>query len=210
MTIVSNKKSTKPKEAKWMSPEDEYAIAKAMRAARDKSRGYAGFFEWSTDRDLEEQGVAGHLAAALDAKGAPSFSEIAIRGRGNDPPDLEAIDVNGKRVAIEVTELVDGKSIQAFKMGRHYDWAEWDRVKFLESITHLLKEKNSRFPKLKGGPYDGGYVIVVFTDEPELQRSKVESYLASHTFQGLTSVHRAILLLSYDPSIGQCPYFELV
>ena len=124
-----------------MLPKDEYAIAEAMRAAQKKSRGYAGFFEWSTDRDLEEQGVAGHLAAALEANGAPSFSEIAIRGRGNDPPDLEAIDVNGKRVAIEVTELVDGKSIQAFKMGRHYDWAEWDQVKFLESITHLLKEK---------------------------------------------------------------------
>lgn len=193
-----------------MSPEDEHAIAEAMRAAREKSRGYAGFFEWSTDRDLEEQGVAGHLAEALDANGAPSFSEIAIRGRGHDPPDLEAIDASGKRVAIEVTELVDGKSIQAFKAGRHFDWAKWDQVKFLISITHLLKEKSARFPKLKGGPYDGGYVVLVFTDEPELQRSTAERYLAGHTFQGLGSVNRAILLLSYDPSIGQCPYFELI
>ncbi len=193
-----------------MSPEDEHAIAEAMRAARDRSRGYASFFEWATDRDLEEQSVAGHLAASLAANGAPSFSEIAIRGRGNDPPDLEAIDANGNRVAIEVTELVDGKSIQAFKAGRHYDWAEWDQVKFLESITGLLKEKNARFPKLKGGPYAGGYVVLVFTDEPELQRSTVEAYLSEHKFEGLNHVHRAILLLSYDPATRQCPYFELI
>lgn len=193
-----------------MSPEDEYAIAEAMKAAREKSRGYAGFFEWATDRDLEEQAVAGHLAASLSANGAPSFSEISARGRGNDPPDLEASDASGKKVAIEVTELVDGRSIQAFKAGRHYDWAEWDRVKFLESIARLLKEKNARFPKLKGGPYDGGYVVLVFTDEPELQRSMVEAYLAEHTFQGLNHLHRAILLLSYDPATRQCPYFELI
>lgn len=193
-----------------MSPENEKAIARAMRAARDKTRGYASFFEWPTNRDLEEQIIAGHLAAALNAKGASSFSEIAIRGRGNDPPDLEAIDDNGKRVAIEVTELVDGRAIQAFKAGRQYDWAEWDQVKFLECLSRLLNEKNTRFPKLKGGPYEGGYVVLVFTDEPELQRSKVESYLIGQTFRGMSYVSRAILLLSYDPSIEQCPYFELL
>ena len=193
-----------------MSPEAEHAISKAMLAAQKNSRGYACFFEWAADRAIEEQGVAAYLAATLDLTGAPSFSEIAIRGRGNDPPDLEALDANGQRVAIEVTELVDGKSIQAFKAGRHYDWAAWDKVKFLESITHLLNEKNARFQKLKGGPYNGGYVVLVFTAEPDLQRSKVESYLAGHTFHGINAVHRAILLLSYDPSIGRCPYFELI
>lgn len=124
-----------------MSPEDDEIIAEALRAARDRSRGYASFFEWPIDRDLEEQGGAGYLAASLDANGAPSFSEIAIRGRGNDPPDLEAIDSCGKRVAIEITELVDGKSIQAFKAGQHYDWTQWYQGKFLNSLANLLEEK---------------------------------------------------------------------
>ncbi len=193
-----------------MSPEEEHAIAEAMRAAREKARGYADFFGWATNRDLEEQAIAGHLATTLKASGVPFFSEIKIRGRGNDPPDLEAIDSNGKRVAIEVTELVDGKAIQAYKAGRHYDWAEWTKPKFLASLTSLLEAKNARFLKLKDGPYSGGYIVLVFTDELELQNSTVETFLTSHTFLGLNYVHRAILLLSYDPNIGRCPYFELL
>jgi hypothetical protein len=193
-----------------MSPEDEHAIAKAMRAARERARGYADFFGWATDRDLEEQAVAGHLAASLNANGALSFSEIKIRGRGNDPPDLEAMDSSGNRVAIEVTELVDGEAIKAYKAGRHCDWAEWNKPKFLASLTSLLEAKNARFPKLKDGPYSGGYVVLVFTDEPELQHYAINGFLTGHTFLGLNHVHRAILLLSYDPTLGQCPYFELI
>jgi hypothetical protein len=193
-----------------MSSEDEHAIAEAMRAAREKARGYADFFGWAINRDIEEQAVAGHLVASLRASGVPSFFEIKIRGRGNDPPDLEAVDPDGKRVAIEVTELVDSEAIKAYKEGRHYDWAEWNQSKFLASLTSLLEAKNARFPKLKESPYSGGYVVLIFTDEPELRYSTVKTFLAGHAFQGLNHVHRAFLLLSYDPSIGWCPYFELV
>jgi hypothetical protein len=193
-----------------MSPEDEAAIYQAMRAAREAARGYADFFGWATDRDLEEQHVAGLLAESLRASGALLFSKIKRRGRGSDPPDLEAFDAAGNRVAIEVTELVDGLAIQAYKAGRPYDWAEWDRDKFLSSLSGLLEAKNARFPKLKDGPYAGGYIVLTFTDEPELSRSTVESFLAGHIFTGLENVQRAFLLLSYDPAIGRCPYFELV
>ncbi|MDP3761041.1 MAG: hypothetical protein Q8R01_11060 [Ramlibacter sp.] len=193
-----------------MSPEDEAAIYQAMRAAREAARGYADFFGWATDRDLEEQNVTGLLAESLHAAGALFFAKIKRRGRGNDPPDLEALDTAGERVAIEVTELVDGRAIQAFKAGRPYDWAEWDKVKFLSSVSGLLKAKNVRFPKLKDGPYPGGYIVLTFTDEPELSRSTVESYLSGHVFTGCENVKRAFLLLSYDPAVGRCPYFELV
>lgn len=74
----------------------------------------------------------------------------------------------------------------------------------------LLEAKNARFPKLKDGPCPGGYMVLVFTDEPELQRATVERFLAEHTFPPLPNVNRAILLLSYDPGLGRCPYFELV
>lgn len=192
-----------------MSPEDERAIYEAMHAAREKARGYADFFGWATNRDLEEQSIAGHLAESLEANNALFFSQIKIRGRGNDPPDLEAVDLQGRRIAIEVTELVDGKAIQAYKAGGHYDWAEWNQTKFLSSLTGLLQAKNARFPNLKDGPYPGGYLVIVFSDEPELQSSTVETFLAGHTFPELKNMSKAILLLSYEPDKRRCPYFEL-
>lgn len=192
-----------------MSSNDQEEINDAIRESIRRARGYADFFGWAPNRDLEEQGVVGSLAESLDADGFLFFSAIAIRGRGNDPPDLEAIDGAGNRVAFEVTELVDGQAIQAFKSGRTYDYAEWGKDKFLSTLSALLVAKNERFHKLKGAPYPGGYVIVVFTDETALPRPTVEAYLRGHIFPGLSHVYRAFLVLSYDPAIERCPYFEL-
>lgn len=192
-----------------MSPDDQIEISDAIRAAIRRARGYADFFGWATNRDLEEQGVVTSLAESMEADNSLFFSSIAMRGRGNDPPDLEALDSSGNRIAFEVTELVDGEAIQAFKSGRHYDYAEWNREKFLANLGALLVAKNDRFHKLKGAPYPGGYVVVVFTDEPELPRTTVEAWLQAQTFPGLGNVHRAFLLLSYDPAVERCPHFEL-
>ena len=149
------------------------------------------------------------LAESMEADASLFFSSIAIRGRGNDPPDLEALDSTGHRIGFEITELIDGEAIQAFKNGRPYDSAEWDIEKFLTTLGALLSAKNDRFHKLKGGPYPGGYVVIVFTDEPELPRTTVETFLSGHLFSGLSNIDRAFLLLSYDPAVQRCPYFEL-
>lgn len=192
-----------------MSPEDESEIAGHIRAAIRKARGYADFFGWATDRDLEEWGVLTSLAESLDATGALFFRHITRRGRGNDPPDLEALDLSGRRVAFEITELVDGEAIQAYKAGRHYDWGEWTQDKFIANLSALLAAKDRRFSKLRDPPYPGGYVVVVFSDEPDLPPAKVEALLRGHNFSGLVNVDRAFLLLSYDPSTHRCPYFEI-
>ncbi len=47
------------------------------------------------------------------------------------------------------------------------------------------------------------------TDEPTLSRSVVQGYLDGHRFPTPKHVSRALLLLSYDPSVQRCPYFEL-
>lgn len=182
--------------------------AEILEAFR-RNRGYAGFFEWSPDRDLAEYGAVESLGKSLAAHGALFFHDLAIRGRPNDPPDLEAVDDKGQRIGIEVTELVDRKAIQAYIEGRTSEAAEWARNDFLISLHSLLRTKNNRFPKLKGAPYPGGYVVVVFTDETFLPRPTVAQHLVGHTFSQLRDIDRAFLLLSYDPSIKGYPYFEL-
>ncbi|WP_233882034.1 hypothetical protein [Paraburkholderia flagellata] len=192
-----------------MTSDDEKEIVALMRAARAKSRGYADFFGWATDRDLEEWGVVTTLAESLAAKGQLFFDDLAQRGRGNDPPDCEAVDANGRRIAIEVTELVDGRAIQAHKRGLVYEWADWTQDGFISSLAERIAEKGKRHAILKGAPYDGGYIVVVFTDEPLLLIETVTTYLDDKAFVRPNGMTRAFLLLSYDPRTLSYPYVEL-
>jgi len=193
----------------YMSSDDEKEIFTQIRAARAKARGYADFFGWATDRDLEEWGVVSSLGESLQADNTSFFSNLKRRGRPNDPPDCEAQTQSGERLAIEVTELVDGKAIQAFKEGRVYDWADWTKEKFHSVLTERISKKNDCFTKLKEPPYAGGFIVVVHTDEPELSRSVVEAFLTNHRLEKPNHIDRTFLVLSYDPAIGRCPYFEL-
>ena len=192
-----------------MTPGQEAEVLALMRQARERDRGYASFFGWAIDRDLEELGVVRALGESLAAEDVAFFGELRVRGRGQDPPDVEGVNKSGEPTAFEVTELVDGEAIKAFKAGRHYDYADWDQRKFLAVLSARLQGKAERRSKLKGGPYDGGYVIVVHTDEPALPTETVANYLRGQLFASLAGVDRAFLLLSYDPHQQRCPYFEL-
>ena len=192
-----------------MTPDDEAEILALMRAARKQSRGYADFFGWAIDRDLEESGVISSLVESMAADGLSFFENVKSRRRPNDPPDCEATDCNGARVAIEVTELVDGEAIRAFKEGRVYDWAEWTREKFVSSLAERIDAKDKRYLSLKDPPYEGGYIVVVHTDEPELTRLAVQEYLKGHGIPRPEHASRVMLVLSYDPAVQRCPYFEV-
>ena len=192
-----------------MGEEDDKEVLRLLRAARAKKRGYADFFEWRIDRDREELGVVQALEESLQFTGKSFFSRVIGRGRGEDPPDCEALTLEGKRMAIEVTELVDEDAIRAFRRGQGADWAPWSRNQLFDAVSKLLAKKDSRYPDLKGGPYPGGYMVVIYTDEPLLSRSVLSSYLAGLTFDKLVHVDRAFVLISYDPEVEHCPAIEL-
>lgn len=192
-----------------MTADEESRIVALMRAARAKSRGYADFFLWSIDRDMEEWGIVTSLAETLEKEKRGFFTALRRRGRGNDPPDLEATDLSGSRLAIEVTELVDEAAIKSFKAGREYDWASWDQLKFAAALNAAVSKKDEKYPKLKGGPYPGGYVVVVHTDEPELRFEACSAFVRAADLVKPKYLTRAFLLLSYDPSQGICPCIDL-
>lgn len=191
-----------------MTPEDEKEIVALMRAAREKRRGYADFFGWRTDRDIEEWGVTTTLWESLQRNGECFFGEIKRRGRGNDPPDCEAVDPAGNRIAIEVTELVCPDAIQANREGLD-SWSEWPKQRLITELQHRINTKGERYVKLKGGPYEGGYVVLIFTDEPMLPIATVRTFLDGQVFDRPRGTSRAFLLLSYDPAMQICPYIEL-
>ncbi|WP_175657658.1 hypothetical protein [Burkholderia vietnamiensis] len=193
-----------------MKPEDdENQLTFLRQAGQAKARGYADFFSWVTDRDLEEWGVVTTLWEVMDRNGEAFFHKLQMRPRPTDPPDAEAVDSDGKRIAIEITELVDGRAIQAHKAGATFAWAQWPRDKFLKSLSKRIADKGKRYPVLKEGPYEGGYVVLIHTDEPMLQIETVRKHLEGHTFSRPQGVTRAILLLSYDPRSASYPYMDL-
>jgi hypothetical protein len=191
-----------------MTEGEERRIAESMREALRRSRGHASFFEWAPNRDLEEWGVVTHFQEALQHRGQPPLYSVSSRGRGNDPPDCEAVGFDGKPIAIEVTELVDPSAIVAYKAKKLYEWNEWSREKLQEGVARLLNAKASRRRSLKGGPYSE-YIVLIYTDEPMLPYDKAMTLLDGMTFATSNRINRAFLLISYDPSVGYCPYLPL-
>src|SRR4030042_6156411 len=98
-----------------MDAEEEKRFIKGIIEGIARSRGYADSFEWRPDRDLEEYSVVKLFCEALEKEGKSFIDSNSIfrRGRGNDPPDCEANDLDGNLIGVEVTELVDPQAIIA-------------------------------------------------------------------------------------------------
>ncbi|MBL4572691.1 MAG: hypothetical protein JKY86_06420 [Gammaproteobacteria bacterium] len=192
-----------------MTSSEEKDLANRLREAIAKSRGYADFFEWRPNRDLEEQGVVMALSESLEKDDMTPYTGIISRGRNNDPPDCEAQNELGLRTAVEVTELVYGKAIESLKSGGEYFWTEWTKDSFLDSIFKLITRKDSRFVSLKGAPYPGGYDLIIYTDEPELNFLTVSRFLENATLPITENLSNIFLLLSYEPEYEKCPYIQI-
>lgn len=198
---------------------DDAQAIRLMNKAIENARGYADFFDWPLDRssDLQEWGVLNSFVESLEQTSVLFFSNHRVRGNPYDPPDCDAVSVDGQRLAIEITELVDRPAIENLKRAEgcrggfpyRYRWADWPREKFLMCVAERLQAKASRFPELIDAPYPGGYVVLIHTDEPLLPRRTVADYLSGYQFQIPPQVDRAFLLLSYDAAVKHCPCFEL-
>ena len=79
---------------------------------------------------MEEWGVLQCLKESLESQGRPLLADSQDSRPSDDPPDFEALDAEGGRVAVEVTELVSEDAIHAHKAGAVYDFAVWDQDGF--------------------------------------------------------------------------------
>lgn len=176
--------------------------------SKQVKRGYSDFFTWPVDRQLEEWAIAEALKESLEKSNAAFFNSLIARGRGNDPPDCEALLLGGGKLGIEVTELVDPKAILAFKNGDTLQQAEWDETKLVDALSQRLKVKDIAIANVKGGPYDL-YVLLIHTDEPMLDYDYLNPLLSGVKFPACQLINRAFLLMSFDKKYQSCPYIEL-
>ena len=102
-----------------MTPEEEAEVGRAIKKQFVVRAGTPISLVGAPNRDLEELGVVTSLGESLQENGARFFSHVRVRGRGNQlPPDSKGLDMQGRRVAFEVTGAVDGQAIREYKSGR--------------------------------------------------------------------------------------------
>lgn len=134
------------------------------------------------------------------------FYRARHRGEGEYPADCDAHAGDGTRIGIEITELVDGDSIAAARLGKPYDWKEWKGA-LLPALEKLLRRKDN--PRsIQEGPYSQ-HVLVIFSDEPWLEGEYLEHIVENPTFGVTHLITKALLLLSYDPFTQRYPCYEL-
>jgi hypothetical protein len=183
-------------------------LAETIKRAIDARRGYGDSRSWPIDRDVEEHGIAqDFVEAATGEPGAP-FSQLGLRGRGEDPPDCEARDAQGKRIAIELTELVNRQAVEtAAKLKKASapqsampTPVEWPCADLLSVIQQRLDRKDHR-ERLKDGPYDE-YIVVIHTAEQRLDLDSVRACVQDHRFKVTSGIDRAYISLDYYPGLG--------
>lgn len=187
-----------------MNPED---LAEFSRTVKANVRQHAGYFSWSSDRPLAEFGVVQSLHESLEKCGSAFFRSFKSRGENNDPPDCEAMSLEGARIGIEVTELVVEDSIRARKRSQSIPWKPLTKRQLYDLLRTRI-EKKGQTSDVKGGPYSQ-YVLIIYCDEPAVLDSGLIEYIRSCEFGAAKLLDRVFFLMSYTPWEKCCPFIEL-
>ena len=179
-------------------------MAWVRSSVNSRARGHGDYWhcknkqEKETDAAKQVLTIAGHKVVDLRA-----------RQPGQDSPDCEAF-INGHWCGVDVSEFVDQASLEASIKGpaQHRAWTREDFC--LEIQKRIGREDCSA--KVKGGPYQKYFLVLVVDNLYCLNRENLAQFLAGSTFQA-SLVTDAYVGLSFHPEIegkGSCPVFKLV
>lgn len=201
-------------------PEDEIdweEVLRLMREHADKGRGYAEFWEWAPDKAQAEAGVASTLADYLSAVEGIEW-RLGKHLAPNDPPDVLFTTADGRRIGIEVTELV---SPEAAAFHRHrkktgegdpYAYAHWTAETVADALRKTAEKKDG---KLFGRhEFFDEIWLAIATDEPIITLDLAQEALRDCE-PAVQAIDRAFLLLSYHPEADKgrfpdgCPVLSI-
>ena len=167
-------------------------------AKKEEGRGYADYWHYS-DGPIAEVGVANILADHLTHTEGRSWK--SLESLKDDPPDVLLVSTSLHRVGVEVTELVDQKTLE-----RHLgasglkDWAVWTSDTVAHRIVQLIEQKDRKLAA-RTGQFDEVFVAV-FTDEPMITVELAQQALLNVSVS-VANIQRAFLILSYHPEFNK-------
>ena len=163
-------------------------------------RGYADRFEWTgPDREIakreKEQSIVINWLAAVFRESCPY---VSLESCPAPLPDCELVDKSGRKVGVEVTELVDKATIERNKY-TSYHWKEYSSADLIAAVAQRLNSKNR---KLRGARHAidqhgiSKVIVVMHCDEPDLRtRPQFCRDVLSIAFTGHEEIDEAFLLL---------------
>jgi hypothetical protein len=198
------------------------AIGAAMKDAIKKSRGYASWWEYALVPRLGEHHAASVLTRFLFGEGPVD----ALMFPDQDPPDVVLPLASGRRIGIEVTEIIDPKAVEMARFLKRkrdgwspkdlvlagWPWAEWPDDQLSDSLLKATSTKDRKLARVAAG-YDELYLAMI-TDEPDIDAEKA-ARVVSALGAPAASIDRAFLMLGYNPGVDKtdypdgCPVFEL-
>ena len=188
-----------------------------MRLARSKSRGYADYWEWPLDKRQVEIGVATVVRNFLLALGKPVSGKLTSVSA--DPPDVLLLTNDGKRIGIEVTELVDQKAVERhhrrMRQGQPilYDWGTWTDRSVADALEQIVSRKDDKLSAVNDNAYDE-LILGICTDEAFIDEGLAKRAVELCRPQA-GHIDRAFLVLGYQPQSNLtmypdgCPVFSL-
>lgn len=183
---------------------DWAAVLRVMREAAERSRGYASYWEWTPDRSQAEVGVVQVLASFLSH--IEGVSCATVRPLPDDPPDVLLELTNGRRLGVEVTELV---SPEAAALHRHrkrtgkgdpFAWADWPPEAVATALVKAVEIKDAKLARRRAD-FDE-VLLAIATDEPMITLGVAEQALRQCA-PAVKAIGRAFLLLSYHPEVDK-------
>ena len=172
---------------------------------------YAPFFDWP-DKNLKELQILKSFIESMERKEMSGWRNP--HNSEEDPPDCLAEDEKGNLIAVEITELVDEKARLLNEGGKNRAPKEvyrlWETEGIVQKIKSILQNKDKKCVHIKKKMGNvKKVVLLIHTDEFELNKERLEMVLKGTVFNGLRNIDEAFLILSYDPSIEYCPILQL-
>lgn len=127
-----------------------------------------------------------------------------------DPPDVFADLVDGRKIGVEITELVNEAAIDAqiknlILYPKELLSFGYDRA--CEEIRRIVEEKEEKL-SLVLPSYDE-LVLLIHTDEFLLKPEQFQPTVATQSFKAGRVFQTVYLLFSYEPDKGKCPLIKL-
>jgi hypothetical protein len=189
-------------EAPFDEDDEEWAESvRRLREARRRSRGYAEYWEWVPDRSRAELEAARVLHKFLVTAGEMVSGSLTVVRP--DPPDVLLETVNGRRVGIEVTELLDRDAVKRHSDRRKrgdppaFDTAQWTPTKMAKMLSQIVEAKDHKLRKV-ASRFDECFLAIV-TDEPGIDEW-LSRDAVSRCWLTVQHIHRAFLVMSYHPA----------
>ena len=154
------------------------------------------------NKEIEGWGVVKSLIESMEVNGEKIYH--SPRAYKPDPPDCIAKDTDKNLVGFEVTALTDSSEAREHVKGNPV-FRDWTPQEVIQEIQKKLDEKERKI--FHGGPYSKK-IIILHTHNWVIEQECITA-IQEHSFEPLSQLNEAYLLLSYDPVIERYPYIKL-